>query len=539
MLKKKNTWIPALAFLIVCYAMACAYMALYGNNILDADMSSELVLAKLLSDEGSIISKNWYYSTELRVLNTQLVFAPLFAITDNWLVVRSVGTAILLAILVLCYLFMARSMHFLWADTFVTAGILLLPLSNSYTYSVLTGIYYVPHICISFVLFGLICRYVEDTRHRILNCVFVAVLAFVSGLGGVRQLFVFTIPAALAAALLWVKGRLNSANTKKDDRFFVVCALALISSGIGYIVNKKVLAGIYHFADYGENQYRTTFQSFSTDGLQFCINSVMELFGYHQGDLFSLLVIYNLLFALILAVSYFALRTVLKKVKRDDNYPVFVAAVYFCVAFIMLCALFCFTDIERVVRYFVPVVVFLIPIIAYACIRCKEPLGQKPRNAFVAFFMTLLVLCSVNTYRNSGKYDTNSELKEIISVALDEGYTQGCSSFWSGNEITELSNGKIEMWLIGGEVGDAIIHPYYLDKAYEWLQSTEHSTALPEGRFFLLLSTLDLKYIDLDIEPVYSTASFKLYGFDSYADYEVLLQAEYEAYMEQLENADA
>ena len=50
---------------------------------LNSDDASELILAKLLSEEKRIMSRNWYYSTEIRFLNTNLVYAPLFWITDN------------------------------------------------------------------------------------------------------------------------------------------------------------------------------------------------------------------------------------------------------------------------------------------------------------------------------------------------------------------------------------------------------------------------------------------------------------------------
>ena len=45
---------------------------------IDADASSELVLAEHLAKTGQILSTDWFYSTELRVLNTQLIYAPLF-----------------------------------------------------------------------------------------------------------------------------------------------------------------------------------------------------------------------------------------------------------------------------------------------------------------------------------------------------------------------------------------------------------------------------------------------------------------------------
>ena len=81
----------------------------YGAQWLDSDDSAEMILAELLSREGGILSKNWYYSTELRVLNTQLVMAPLFCLFSDWRVVRTVGTGVLLVILLFSYLFLCRS----------------------------------------------------------------------------------------------------------------------------------------------------------------------------------------------------------------------------------------------------------------------------------------------------------------------------------------------------------------------------------------------------------------------------------------------
>lgn len=434
MSNKKNTWILALLFLLVCYAMASIFMALYGKNVLDADMSSELVLAKQLFDEGSIISKSWYYSSELRVLNTQLVFAPLFALTDNWQSVRSLGTAILLAIMVLCYFFAARGMHLSWTRTLVSAGVLLLPLSSSYIYSVLTGVYYVPHICISFLLFGLICRFVENSKHRKLNFAILFLLAFASGLGGVRQIFVFTMPITIASAVVYGYGFFSSATTsatnKKNIKFFTVSVLSLFSSCMGYIVNKKVLTNIYTFCDYGVDEYaHTVFQGFSADGFEFCINSLIELLGYHQGDVFSSVLIYNLLFSIILAVVYVAFHTVRKLVKHDNNYCVFIASIYFLIAIIMLCLMFCFTNIDRVTRYFVPVFVFLIPIIAYTSFKFGEILGRRVSSVLTTFLLILMMLCCVNTYKNMRKNDVNLELKEIVSVVLNEGYTSRMFKF--------------------------------------------------------------------------------------------------------------
>lgn len=108
--KKRFSEIISLVWLIICFAAACYYVARYNTLFIDADMSSELVLAKLLSEEGGILSKSWYYSTELRILNTQLIFAPLFAVIDDWSLVRAIGTAICLFFFTSCATFSSRAL---------------------------------------------------------------------------------------------------------------------------------------------------------------------------------------------------------------------------------------------------------------------------------------------------------------------------------------------------------------------------------------------------------------------------------------------
>lgn len=59
------------------------------DHLIDSDMSSELILSKLLADENKILSTKWYYSTELRVLNTQLIYSFFFKIFHDWTVIRT------------------------------------------------------------------------------------------------------------------------------------------------------------------------------------------------------------------------------------------------------------------------------------------------------------------------------------------------------------------------------------------------------------------------------------------------------------------
>jgi len=75
-------FLSKLLFLLsVMVSIATTYYV--TGHFLDSDASSELVLARQLFESGKTISGDWFYSTELRVLNAQLVYSAMFRIFSN------------------------------------------------------------------------------------------------------------------------------------------------------------------------------------------------------------------------------------------------------------------------------------------------------------------------------------------------------------------------------------------------------------------------------------------------------------------------
>ena len=80
---KKTKILPVILLLAeILMMMLVSYK--YGSLHLTADDSAEMILAEQLSRESEILSPNWYYSTELRVLNTQIVMSLLFRFSHDW-----------------------------------------------------------------------------------------------------------------------------------------------------------------------------------------------------------------------------------------------------------------------------------------------------------------------------------------------------------------------------------------------------------------------------------------------------------------------
>ena len=53
-------------WMAAAYLFDLWYQLVPGKWIVDSDLASEMILSDLLNKEGTIISHNWFYSTELK-----------------------------------------------------------------------------------------------------------------------------------------------------------------------------------------------------------------------------------------------------------------------------------------------------------------------------------------------------------------------------------------------------------------------------------------------------------------------------------------
>ena len=128
--KKKLDFTYALGWVILALAgiTLCLFLQRYMTGLLDADESSEMVLSSLLAKNGGILSPDWYYSTELRVLNNQIIFSTLLRVLDSWHKVRMLSNVALYFILLAAAWGFCRSYGLRrWFP--YAAAVLLMPIS--------------------------------------------------------------------------------------------------------------------------------------------------------------------------------------------------------------------------------------------------------------------------------------------------------------------------------------------------------------------------------------------------------------------------
>ena len=93
-------------------------------------------------------------------------------------------------------------------------------------------------------------------------------------------------------------------------------------------------------------------------------------------------------------------------------------------------------------------------------------------------------VCAVNTVRQEieNPYLAHKGLDAAADWLVDNGYTEGYATFWNGNAMTELTNGKLDVWTLQS-----------LDEDYvpNWLQRKDHLTTDPQHPFLLIDTETD------------------------------------------------
>lgn len=483
-LRNKENWLAA-AFFCLCVLMTSVYLIAGYGAYLDSDMSSELVLAKQLVSEGRLFSSQWYYSTEVRLLNTQLVFMPLMALFgENWQLVRTLGCMILLAILALSCLYAAKAIGARLPYALFFAGLTICVCSPLYAQNVIIGAYYVPHAVLIYAAIGLYGRWLRS--RRLWLAALLLALAFVMGMSSVRYLLAAIVPLAGAALWLYVfRGEKEEEPRTMAQHQAAGLGLCVGAAGAaGYVIGKKILPLLFRYD--GSYYNGTGYASFSQHDLGMQIQSViyglLYAMGFEDGvPLFGVQGILNALILLELFASVILVARALRK-KAEDAGRVGILMLVFVSAVSMLS----FVLLRSVYfdRYWLPVMMVGAPVLA-VCLSTEK--NGVLRGMTVLLFAGTVLLSSASTMYYSMR---NPQLErdgrlDIVQTAREHGLSKGYATFWNANIITEASDGEIDVagveWVMQNGAVDAI-------KPLRWLETDQDfEMSMPDEPVFLLV----------------------------------------------------
>ena len=434
-------------------------------NFLRSDDSSELVMSRLLAKEGGILSRHWYYSTELEVLNTQLVYALLFHFTSNFKFVRIMGQIILTLLFLGSYYFCLFSMDSQKAGNrfWKTAFLIILPISSAWVFLVMKA-YYIPIVGVGFLVLGLACQVQKEglsKKRKVLLFVLGSMLAFVSCLEGLRHIQLAYLPLVVGFLWIWWNEREN--NEWKENIFhlprgFLFSAGWLCFAFAGYLVNAGVLSKIYYY----DTQQKTNFPAeISLETFENMLNAFLNVTGYEgEYELVSFGGICNALAVVFALVIVYCLWKVIRKMRTMSQQMQLVSA-YALLSFGI--GMFIYLLVDRVAARWVmsgSVVLFLLLFVL------ENLPWRKAYFLLAAFYVTMVILAG-KEYHTLYVSTQNEELRAVYEFLMDSDYTFGYSTFRPGNLMTELTNGKIDLSIVKMDTTNN-----KLEKRH-WLTTTE------------------------------------------------------------------
>ena len=490
------------------------FLLLYLNGridrLLDSDMSSEMILGQLLARNNELMTTKFYYSTEMRVLSIQIIFALCFKLFKDWHVIRMAVIVCLWVILIVAYYFLCRAMecrkYFL-----LTTLLLFAPVSSCYLEFMLVAACYIPYVAIEFAALGLNEVYLQSNgRKKWLSLAGSVILAVLAGMGGPRMILALYFPLGLAALV----ELLNRTNRQRGQQFFYAVVTSAFGALGGYVVNVFYLQQRYHFRKWDDLRIDTSQIGRLKDivGYSFAAFGLENVGTSLPIQLVSSVVSIGWVGLTVLCIAGGFTSRASARYRRLAGYTLAAYAAYIVV--------YCVTNMNLLVRYSLPTNVLTIPLIAVAF---QELRGDEERKQkFLGGWAVLVAAWGLFVLLRVGSVDKNAGLRAVSEELVNDGYANGYATFWNANVLTELSNAQIEVWCWCEPYGDGLQkHGPDVDKMYPWLQLTSHDTERPAGKVFVLFSQEEVEDNPWkqNLQPedvIYESEEYVVMGYPDY-----------------------
>lgn len=486
----------ALAFLMLCLGISGYYLTAGYGAYLDSDMASELTLAQHLAETGRLISRDWRYSTEVRVLNTQLVFTPLMALFgDDWQLVRALGCMILLAMLAGSAVFCGRRLGAKGWLALMFAGLSVLPLSLVYAQMVVIGAYYIPHAILTNLLVGLAAG-MEERKGRLPRCAVLLLLAAVMGASSIRYLLCASLPMAAAGVWLSIFGSGGGYSFRRTRELPLTAAslAAAAASGAGYVIGQRLFSALFEWdgARYAGSRLTGVTGSNIFELLDQALDGLMRLTGYMEGRV--LLSVQGLLSVGALGLIVLGGWLCARALKAADGGA---ARMRFGVLTLVMSAAltlftFLFVDGLYLNRYWIPVMTLGAPVMA-ACLTGEKNAAFRALAA-AAFACVVLGLSAAQVKNSMANPEIGENERRNAQAVRECGMDFGYATFWHANVMTELTDGAIEMVGMNLEKnGQGEAYPAWIS----WLETVENAGMnRAEEPVFILLDAQEAQKLE-------------------------------------------
>lgn len=478
------------------------------DYLLNSDISSEMILAEIVANSGQLLNHDWFYSTEIRLFYIQLIASPLFYLTSNWHIIRVITIVIVVGI------FLASVFFFMYSINQhkyfpIIASFLILPLSTKYYEYIIYALYYTPNMILTLNILALsfISIKSENKKKQGLFIVLALILSLIAGLCGIRNLINIFAPIGITSFVVFLLN-LKSENFNTCKKFFISMIFVCAIGCIGVLINHFYLSESFGFSNYGYMDNLMTI--FNINGLRNALYGLFYVLG--------LISEYNIYLEILLIVLLIALFVFAFKKSSNLSLAEKSVSIYLLTSICIYIGIYTFTNMTFMTAYLVPTSIFTLFVIT-AVFKNLIKNGVKKSiivSSLCAISLTSVTLSAIN-YSTLWKIDNTYAHRQVVEQLIDNECYEGYTTFWNGNVLTELSNGKVKVRHISYSADDTNI-----DTGYYWLQQKSLIERKPEGKVFILFTTGEYEsyaLADFFTDETYlvdNNDDYKLFIFDSY-----------------------
>ena len=527
--------------------LGATLLLLLGLNIisqdhwLDSDMAAEMIFSRILAGEHQMVSTtNWYYSTEFRVLYTQLIMGPLFRICNNWHVIRTITNLVFYGLMLASYYYFMKPLKVSRRLTVLSSCLLLLPFSETMMTHMQMGNTYMSHVILVLWFFGMYLRLYSgeySTKRKVSLWIFYVLLAIVCGMSGVRYLLAIVCgmsgvryllalqcPLVLTSFFYLLSGEkfqgFRGEMTKERFRallpttrmkYFLYSVVGAFFAVAGYGINVVWISHKYVFQTYGATNFIALYHGVLFDRIQNAVGCLLMLFGYipDKGFLSLRGIVTMAAFVMLGIYGYVTVKN--GKIKQSTGFRSLIT-LFLKVSFALNLFVFIFTTSTMVPRYYITIFIFALPVL---CFYLEEEKMPFDRLAVTALLTICLILGTGKTVMSFLTVDKNETKRPVAQFLAENGYDFGFATYNNANIITELTNGEVEI----GNIGD----PEHLEY-FKWSSPMKYyEEGYHTGETFLLLTSEECaEYASAPAlkqgNKVYEDGSYTVYVFDSTED---------------------
>lgn len=475
----------------------------YQDQWMDSDMAAEMVFSRVLAEGGHIFATpDWYYATEFKILNMHLIMGPLFRIFDNWHLIRTITHLASYVLILVSYFYVIKPLKISKGLGALTACVLLLPFSEAMMFYMQMSNFYIPHSLIILFFYGMFLRLAGKTEYKkwqkALLLICYILLGIICGVSGIRYLLAMQCPLVVAGFFYWLTSdafqdfraefklsdektqlKITLNNLKKlfvceEAGYFYYSLLGVVSALAGYVLNAVWISKQYVFQTYDTTNFIDVYQGEFLERIQNAFGSLLMYFGYiPQKSVLSMRGIITLISFVMIGVCVYCVRKAFQKCKGIR----FFAVLFVVVAFAINMFAFIFTTSTMVPRYYITIMIFVLPVIA---LYLQEEKAEFDKTLVFLILAVCLTLSSAKVFYSYITVDKNADKRAVAQYLEKTEFNFGFATFNNANVITELTNGQVEIANIWDPVN---LNFYQWSSPVKYYEEGYH-----DGKVFLLLS---------------------------------------------------